>query len=164
MKRYHSILQLGCHEAPVQASFRLSKTIHCKTLENKNAMVEKLDRLKEEDFNRVLIPDFDYDVVDNTVTYDVDFIKGIGIGTLIPKYADIVYEDVVKRQSDWIFFDLATANFIVEYKTEKIYAIDFQSYAFIPDKNERESKWKSSRYIDSLSAKQMFSNYLIGSI
>tara|TARA_B100001996_G_scaffold125017_1_gene94729 strand:+ start:543 stop:1025 length:483 start_codon:yes stop_codon:yes gene_type:complete len=157
MKRYHSSLQLGYQDTSVEASFKLEKIIHCGTLENKNAMVEKLDRLKTEDFNRVSIPDFDYHVDNNTVTYNVDFIKGYGIGTLIPKYADIVYEDVVQRESDWVFHDLATINFIVEFGTEKIYAIDFQSYACIPDHRIREIKWEESRANDTVKVNGMLS-------
>ena len=157
MKKYHSNLQLGQDSSSVEASFRLKKIIHCGTLENKNAMVEKLDRLKTENFNRVFIPNFDYYVDDNTVTYDVDFIKGYGIGTLIPKYANIVYEDIVKRKSDWIFYDLATINFIVEFGTEKIYAIDFQSYAYIPDHQVREDKWRESKDHDTVKINQMLS-------
>ena len=112
-------------------------------------MVDKLERLKEENFNRVLIPDFKYEVYKNTVNYDVDFIKGSAVGTLVPKYASIVYEDVVKRKSDWTFFDLSTINFIVEFNTENIYAVDFQSYAYIPNHDHRESQWHSSIKSDS---------------
>ena len=158
MKRYHSNLQLGYQrDKSVEASFKLEKIIHCGTPESKDAMVEKLDRLKTEDFNRVFIPDFTYHVDGTTVTYNVDFIKGYGIGTLIPKYADIVYEDVVKRESDWMFFDLATINFIVEFDTEKIYAIDFQSYACIPDHQIREAQWKHSRDNDTVKVNGMLS-------
>ena len=71
------------------------------------------------------------------------FIKGNGIGTLIPKFADIVYEDVVKRKSEWVFVDLHTVNFIVEKCTKKIYAIDFQSYARVPDHATRQALWES---------------------
>ena len=142
--KYSSNLHFGVCNKPVKASFKLIKTIHCDTSENVNEMVDKLDRLKNENFNRVLIPNFEYEVKNNDVIYTVDFIKGYGMGTLVPKYANIVYEDVVKRRSEWTFMDLHTVNFIVEYSTEKIYAIDFQSYTKVPDKSDRQLNWDYS--------------------
>tara|TARA_B100000424_G_scaffold256470_1_gene236477 strand:- start:452 stop:937 length:486 start_codon:yes stop_codon:yes gene_type:complete len=142
--KYSSNLHFGVCNKPVKASFKLIKTIHCDTSENVNEMVDKLDRLKNENFNRVLIPNFEYEVKNNDVIYTVDFIKGYGMGTLVPKYANIVYEDVVKRKSEWTFMDLHTVNFIVEYSTEKIYAIDFQSYTKVPDKSDRQLYWDYS--------------------
>ena len=45
------------------------------------------------------------DTQGNTITYDTVFIKGWGVGTLIPNFANIVYEDVGQRESDWTFDD-----------------------------------------------------------
>ena len=146
--KYSSNLHFGVCNKPVKASFKLIKTIHCDTSENVNEMVDKLDRLKNENFNRVLIPNFEYEVKNNDVIYTVDFIKGYGMGTLVPKYANIVYEDVVKRRSEWTFMDLHTVNFIVEYSTEKIYAIDFQSYTKVPSQSDRQINWDYSTKSD----------------
>tara|TARA_B100000401_G_C52569232_1_gene607119 strand:- start:165 stop:650 length:486 start_codon:yes stop_codon:yes gene_type:complete len=146
--KYSSNLHFGVCNKPVKASFKLIKTIHCDTSENVNEMVDKLDRLKNENFNRVLIPNFEYEVKNNDVIYTVDFIKGYGMGTLVPKYANIVYEDVVKRKSEWTFMDLHTVNFIVEYSTEKIYAIDFQSYTKVPSQSDRQINWDYSTKSD----------------
>tara|TARA_Y100000356_G_scaffold49838_1_gene39739 strand:- start:446 stop:934 length:489 start_codon:yes stop_codon:yes gene_type:complete len=142
--KYSSNLHFGASNIPVKASFKLIKTIHCDKSENVDKMVDKLDRLKKENFNRVLIPNFEYEVKNTDVIYTVDFIKGYGMGTLVPKYANIVYEDVVKRKSEWTFMDLHTVNFIVEYSTEKIYAIDFQSYTKVPDQIDRQINWDYS--------------------
>ena len=157
IKKYRSELHLGpsSERDIVEASFELIKSIDCYTPENRDRMVEKLDRLKEEDFNRVLIPDFDYRVDGNIVTYNVDFIKGYGVGTFIPKFADIVYEDVVARESDWTFGDYHMVNFIVEYKTDKLYAIDFQSYSYLSDREYREFAWKYMREKDSTRLKEI---------
>ena len=146
--KYSSNLHFGVCNKPVKASFKLIKTIHCDTSENVYEMVDKLDRLKNENFNRVLIPNFEYEVKNNDVIYTVDFIKGYGMGTLVPKYANIVYEDVVKRKSEWTFMDLHTVNFIVEYSTEKIYAIDFQSYTKVPSQSDRQINWDYSTKSD----------------
>ena len=48
-------------------------------------MVEKLQRLKNEDFNRVLIPEFTYTVDGNDVTYNVEFIQRIWSWNLYTK-------------------------------------------------------------------------------
>jgi len=150
-KKYRTELQIGPSNEReiVEASFDLIKSVDCYTPENRDIMIQKLDRLKEEDFNRVLIPDFEYKVDGNVVTYNVDFIKGYGIGTFIPQFADVVYEDVVTRESDWSFADYHMVNFIVEYKTDKLYAIDFQSYGYLSNRKYREVRWKECREKDS---------------
>ena len=56
---YNSNLQIDYSNTySSQISFKLSKSIYCKTSKMKDLMVNKLERLKEENFNRVLIPDF----------------------------------------------------------------------------------------------------------
>ena len=143
MKKYRSGIHYGEDRkcATLQASFRLLKTIHCGTVEYRDHMVEKLERLQKEDFNRVLIPEFTYTVDGNDVTYDVEFIKGYGVGTYIPEFAQIIAEDVRDRKSPWTFTDFALVNFIVEFKTNRIFTIDFQSYCYIPDMEKRRRIW-----------------------
>jgi len=147
MKKYRTCVRYGEDEnryeaAILQASFRLSKTIHCKKEEYRDHMVEKLERLKKEDFNRVLVPEFTYTVDGNDVTYDVQYVKGYGVGTLIPKYAQIIKEDVLNRPNPWTFTDFNSSNFIIELHTNKIFTIDFQSYCYCPNTEERESIWE----------------------
>tara|TARA_B100000282_G_scaffold290646_1_gene261872 strand:- start:972 stop:1457 length:486 start_codon:yes stop_codon:yes gene_type:complete len=146
--KYNSNLQFGTTHRVIEASFKLTKTMHCHDSKNVDEMVNKLDRLKNEDFNRVFIPNYEYKVNDNDVIYTVDFIKGFALGTLVPKYAHIVYEDVVQRKSEWTFMDLHTVNFIVDYHTEKIYAVDFQSYTKIPNQKDRQECWDICRKTD----------------
>ena len=148
MKKYRTCVRYGEDEsfyeaAILQASFRLSKTIHCKKEEYRDHMVEKLERLKNEDFNRVLVPEFTYTVDGNDVTYDVQYVKGYGVGTLIPEYAQIIKEDVLNRPNPWTFTDFNSSNFIIELHTNKIFTIDFQSYCYCPNIEERESIWKN---------------------
>ena len=147
MKKYRTCVRYGEDEnryeaAILQASFRLSKTIHCKKEEYRDHMVEKLERLKNEDFNRVLVPEFTYTVDGNDVTYDVQYVKGYGVGTLIPEYAQIIKEDVLNRPNPWTFTDFNSSNFIIELHTNKIFTIDFQSYCYCPNTEERESIWE----------------------
>ena len=46
-----------------------------------------------------------------------------------------------RRESDWTFDDYGMGNFVVEWKTDKIYAVDFTSYCYYPDKDERRRSW-----------------------
>ena len=151
MKKYRTCVRYGKDEkiyeaAILHASFRLSKTIHCKKEEYRDHMVEKLERLKNEDFNRVLVPEFTYTVDGNDVTYDVQYVKGYGVGTLIPEYAQIIKEDVLDRPNPWTFTDYNSSNFIIELHTNKIFTIDFQSYCYCPNTEERKSIWE--KYIE----------------
>ena len=124
-----------------ETGLELTKRVNCYTSEGRDLVIDKLERLKTENFNRVLVPPFQYSTNQYEVTYTVNYIKGYVMGTLIPKFANIVYEDVVQKKSDWTFFDYSTINFIVEVTTEKIYAVDLLSYANIPNHDDRQSKW-----------------------
>ena len=130
-------------ETTLRTSFKLTKKIRFKDDESKYFMVDKLNRLKNENFNRVLIPNFDYSIQDNFLTYEVDFIKGYSVGTVTEPFSKIVYEDVVEKNSDWTFTDYHTTNFIVEAQTNKLYAVDFQSYGFIPSSDLRKKIWRN---------------------
>ena len=44
----------------LESSFTLVKLFNCFTKDNLFVMIDKLERLKNEDFNRVHIPDFEY--------------------------------------------------------------------------------------------------------
>tara|TARA_Y100000992_G_scaffold77353_1_gene48974 strand:+ start:5364 stop:5876 length:513 start_codon:yes stop_codon:yes gene_type:complete len=128
-------------ETTLRTSFVLTKKIRFKNDDELKYMVDKLDRLKNENFNRVLLPNFKYHVRDNFLIYEVDFIKGYPVGTCTQPFSQIVIEDVIERDSDWTFTDYHMTNFIVETKTNKLYAVDFQSYGFIPNKDLRREIW-----------------------
>ena len=135
-----SVIQIGEEKTRVEGYYHLDKTVVCDSDEIARGVVEKLDRLQKEDFNRIHIPKFDYYAMDNAVRYRVEFIKGYSLGT-ISRFKDIIYEDVVNRESDWTFDDYGLANFVIEWKTDKIYAVDFTSYRYYPDKEERRNSW-----------------------
>ena len=44
----------------LESSFTLVKQFNCFTKDNLNLMIDKLERLKKENFNRIHIPDFEY--------------------------------------------------------------------------------------------------------
>ena len=124
-----------------EIEFTLLKTVDCKNIKLKNIYINKLNRLKKENFNRVKIPKFTYSVDNTTVFCIVDFIKGDYINT--SQQHQIVYEDIVCRESDWTFVDYHNANFIIEEGTETIYSVDFQSYRFHPNLEKRKKSWST---------------------
>ena len=43
----------------------------------------RLDRLQREDFNRIKIPRFNYEMVDNRILFEIEFIKGRQLGACL---------------------------------------------------------------------------------
>tara|TARA_B100001250_G_C19780882_1_gene781811 strand:+ start:811 stop:1284 length:474 start_codon:yes stop_codon:yes gene_type:complete len=125
-------------------SFTIIKRVDCKNTKLKDIYINKLDRLKKENFNRIKIPNFDYSIDGNVICCVIDFIKGTYINT--SEQRNIVYEDIVCHKSDWTFSDYHDANFILQEGTGDIFSIDFQSYRFHPDKEKRKISW--STYLD----------------
>ena len=108
--------------------------------------------------NSIIRCQFDgsYTVDGNDVTYDVQYIKGYGVGTLIPKFAQIIKEDVLNHPNPWTFTDFNTSNFIVEMRSSKIYTIDFQSYCYSPDKEKRKIIWDSNVEKDKVRMERIY--------
>ena len=156
---YHSsIINVEGKSSLLKSSYILHKNFHCRTDENVDTMIDKLERLKKENFNRIYIPDFEYTVNDKIVTIKTPFIKGFNVATLIPQFANIIHEDIVQRDSDWTFNDFAPSNFIIDEDTEKIFAVDLQSYDYTPNKLKRESAWEMSKKINL----KIFKNATLG--
>ena len=127
----------------VPTTFTLTKKTECKTTKQFDAIIEKLDRLKKENFNRVLIPEFNYSIEDNNIIQNIQFIKGYSVATFHPEYSYILYEDIVQRKSDWTFIDYSFMNFIVDKYTHKIYALDFLSFKYCPSIDDRQKLWET---------------------
>jgi hypothetical protein len=122
-----------------QMTCSMTKNIDCQELYDIEVILNKLERLKNDNFNRVKIPKFYYNVDGNTISYTCEFIKGIY--AITPQQRSIIYEDIVLKDSNWSFCDYYYSNFIVENQTQDIYAIDFQSYCYSPDINFRIEDW-----------------------
>ena len=86
-------------------SFQFTKIIDCMTKEHTSMMVDKLERLKNEKFEKILIPEFEYEVEGNILTQRVEYIKGRKCGMTVKKYRDKIYQDLIERDSDWTFCD-----------------------------------------------------------
>ena len=121
-------------------NYNLKKIVTCENKDIAVAVSKKFDKLKQDNFNRILIPDFDYSINDNLITYHQEYIKGYALGT-ISKYSQIIYEDVVIRKSDWTFDDYSMGNFVIEIYTNKIYMVDILSYCYYPDVDRRIKAW-----------------------
>ena len=89
----------------------------------------KLQQLEKDrdTFTGVHIPHFTFDTIDKdlTVTIQSEFIKGHFVGH---RFSDILYKNLVERDSLWSFTDYGILNFIKQQDTEKIYCVDLESY------------------------------------
>lgn len=121
-------------------NYQFKKVVTCQDVETAIEIIKKFDRLKKDNFDRILIPEFDYSIKDNVITYTQEYIKGYPLGT-VSKYSQIIYEDVVIRKSDWTFDDYSMGNFVIEIYTNKIYMVDILAYCYYPDLDRRLKAW-----------------------
>ena len=136
-------------------SFRLIKIIDCKTEEYAEMIVDKLSRLKNAKFDNILIPEFDYSLEGVILTQEIEYIKGRKCGMIKKRYRDKIYKDLVEGESDWTFNDFNFNNFIVVERLNKIYAIDFQSYNFMPSRQERQNLWEIKTRMNNMIYEEM---------
>ena len=103
--------------------------------------VEWLDRLQKDSFNRVRIPRFEYEILNNRLYITSDYIKGKYLNkSKIP----IIEEDVIYRKNSWSFADFNYRNYIQEEHTDNIYMIDFDTYRQI-SMEDRKNLWEKQR-------------------
>ncbi len=101
---------------------------------------ENLERLQKEDFNRIKIPEFTFKWEGDLLIYECQFIKGEPIRS-IADY-NVVFEDLVLRDSDYSFDTYLPENYIKDWRGD-IYAIDLDDYRLFPE-DERIAKWERS--------------------
>ena len=119
----------------------LTKHVYC---EHPELFRERLTRLKSEDFGRVKVPLFDFEIRDNILTIEVEYIKGYAIGTC-SIFRKTILEDVVQRDSEWTFDDYHFTNFVITMEGDCVYAVDLLSYRHFPSKAARHSLWTIQR-------------------
>ena len=87
--------------------------------------VECLKKLREYDYNRVKIPNFEFNVYRNVLTIHMDYIKGKQI-THEKRYLykDIIYEDLVCSENSVSVLGYTLENFIISKEDKQIYFID----------------------------------------
>ena len=78
------------------------------------SQVENLKKLRECDYNRIKIPNFEFNVYKNVLTIHMDYIKGKQI-TLEKRYLykDIIYEDLVCSKNPVSVLGYTIENFII---------------------------------------------------
>ena len=115
-------------------SFCLTKTIEYDNTEVFHRDIENLERLQEEKFEKIKVPEFIFEYKDNILQYTCQFIKGWNCNL---KRMDYIYDDIVCRNSEYSFCDYSPSNFIRVYQGEpdsreryggSVYAIDLNSY------------------------------------
>ena len=123
---------------PVEVGFRFQKKlIFDKENFDAERWVERLERIKSQDFNRIKIPEFTYEIIDNEILFEIEFIKGRQLGaTTFVNWKDVIKEDLVDREDHWGFGDLKPENFVIEKNTDTLYLVDFDTY----DPRGRENK------------------------
>ena len=87
--------------------------------------VECLKKLREYDYNRVKIPNFEFNVYRNVLTIHMDYIKGKQI-THEKRYLykDIIYEDLVCSENPVSVLGYTLENFIISKEDKQIYFVD----------------------------------------
>lgn len=128
-------------------TFTLTKIIEYQTVDHAKVVFDNLTRLRSENFNRILIPNYEYSIEDKTITIVIDYIKGFYFAD-----TNIVIEDVVNHKSDYTFYDFHRQNYIVCENTKKSYMIDLDSYVYCPSIEERmitfNKQWKKITWLE----------------
>ena len=82
-------------------------------------------------FDRIKIPRFEFELKENTLIIQSEYIKG---RPPVEKEFPYIYDNVVYRPHPWTFLDVNTSNFVVDdfhYKdktSSPIYVIDLDNY------------------------------------
>lgn len=129
-------------------SFSLIKTTTYPDEEKAQYIGNRLRMLKEAVFDgQIRVPYFEYEVIDNEVTYQCEYIKGRQI---TKDYMRVLKRELLERENPWTFSDVAPANFVqdtyhegIKNGTAPIYAIDLDSYGYYPSMKERIDIWNA---------------------
>jgi len=116
---------------PLEVGFRFQKKlVFDKNTFNPEVWIERLERLKSQDFNRIKIPEFTYEIIDNEeILFEIEFIKGRQLGaTTFDNWKNVIKEDLINSEDDWGFGDLKPENFVIEKRTDTLYLVDFDTY------------------------------------
>ena len=89
------------------------------------SQVENLKKLRACDYNRIKIPNFEFNVYRSVLTIHMDYIKGKQI-THEKRYLykDIIYEDLVCSTNPVSVLGYTLENFIISKEDKQIYFVD----------------------------------------
>ena len=102
-------------------SFTITKTILVR--DDISVLLNNLEKLKTDKFEKIFIPEFTYDVDGDELTIESEYIKGDYIDL---RHMDILYEDLVMHRDTHSFHDYQFCNYII--RDDKIYAVDLDDY------------------------------------
>lgn len=97
-------------------------------------IAKNLAQLQKTKFDFIHIPNFTFEVKDNNLTIESEFIKGWQQANLHQIYNDLI-------SKDWTFTDPHPSNFITCKKTLKTYAVDLDSFQYVPNIIYRRKIW-----------------------
>ena len=97
-----------------------------------------LERLQTENFNQIKIPKFTLRWDDDLIVYEAEFIKGKPVRSI--RDYNILYEDIIERDSDYSFINMLPENYIKNDKGD-LYVIDLDEYGYHPYE-ERKKRWE----------------------
>ena len=95
-----------------------------------------LDILRVATFKHILIPEFEYSRNGSELTIVTEYIKG---WYCVDK--QLIWEDVVRRESEYTFDDPHPSNFITCKRELKTYAVDLDSFTYSPDFGARVARF-----------------------
>ena len=96
-----------------------------------------LDRLRVATFKHILLPEFEYSRDGSELTIVTEYIKG-----WYCNQPELIWEDVVKRESEYTFDDPQPSNFITCKREYRTYAVDLDSFTYFPDFATRVARFK----------------------
>jgi len=127
----------------IHTKFTIIKQKTYESQEELERSIHKLEQLQrdKDTFAEVHIPSFSFVVKGLSLTTQSEFIKGRFVGH---RLSNVLYRNLVERESLWTFTDYHIENFVKEIGTDKIYCVDFDSYRKM-EISKRKELWNGLR-------------------
>jgi len=119
------------------SSLTLKKEMVFSNVAKLEKVVKNLSLLKKEKFHNIVVPEFTYEINDHVLNIEMEYIKGFYIKSI--HHYNIIYDELVEKESDFSCTDLHPNNFIV--RNDRVYIIDLDSFGYITYEN-RLREWE----------------------
>ena len=117
-------------------TYTLTKVLEFENEDAAEYRERMLDILRVATFKHILIPEFEYSRNGSELTIVTEYIKG---WYCVDK--QLIWEDVVRRESEYTFDDPHSSNFITCKRELKTYAVDLDSFTYFPDFGARVARF-----------------------
>jgi hypothetical protein len=106
-------------------------------------IVTRLNQLqKDKDtFTEIRVPSFSFTTEGLSIITTSEYIKGQFVGH---NFSNILYRELVERESPWTFTDYTIGNFIKSEYNNILYCVDFESYKKM-EISKRKEQWNRQR-------------------